>query len=87
MLMMTRLHGHAEALGGGLDDALVGLVGDEAGEVGAGDAVALEDLLGGLGHLADGELVDGLAVLVDEVLPLVDGLVRGREAASRRRAC
>src|SRR6201996_6223047 len=54
------VHGQAEALGGGFDDALVGLVGDEAGEVGAEDAVTLEDLFGGLGHLADGELVDGL---------------------------
>ena len=50
---------HAETLGGGEDDALVGLMGDKAGEVFAGDAVAGEDGLGGFGHLADSELVDG----------------------------
>ena len=34
------IEGEAEALGGGEDDALVRLVGDEAAEVGAGEAVA-----------------------------------------------
>src|SRR6202012_4502683 len=62
------LHGHAEAVRGGFDDALVGLVRDEAGEVGAKDVVALKDSLGGFGHLADSEFVDGLTVLRDEVL-------------------
>ena len=42
-------------------------MGDEAGEILASDAVAKEDGFGGLGHFADGELVDGAAVLVDEV--------------------
>ena len=48
----------------------------------AGDAVAVEHGFGGFGHLADGELVDGLAVLVDEVLLVGDGLVRGGEEAA-----
>ena len=77
------VEGEAEALGGGEDDALVGLVGDEAAEVGTGEAVAGEDCFGDLGHLADGELVDGLTVLVDEVLLGVDGGVAGgKEAAA-----
>ena len=65
---------HAETLGGGQNDALVGLVRDEAGEVFAGDAVAGEDGLGGFGHLAHGKLVDCRAVLVDVVLLGGDGL-------------
>src|SRR6185437_883951 len=33
----------------------------------------------GFSHLADGKLVDGLTVLIDEVLALVDSLMRGGE--------
>ncbi len=44
-----------------------------------------EQGFGDFGHLADGELVDGLAVLVDEVLLGVDRGVGGREAAAAGR--
>ena len=58
---------------------------DEASEIVAGDAVALEQGLGGLDHFAHGKFVHGLAVLMDVVHLLVDGVVRGRmEAATGR---
>ena len=57
-------------------------MGDEAAEIGSSDAVVREESFGDLGHLADGELVDSLAVLVDEVLLGVHGGVGGGEAAS-----
>ena len=45
-------------------------------------AVAGEDGLGGFDHFADGEFVDGLAVLMDVVHLLVDGFVGGRMQAA-----
>ena len=56
--------GHPDALGGRHDDAAVGLMGDEEVEVLAGEVVAFEQTLADLSGVADGELVDGLAVLL-----------------------
>src|SRR6516225_6587527 len=58
-------------------------MGDEASQIRAGDSVALQQPDRRLGHLAHGEFIDGLPVLVDVVHLGVDGLVGWRiEAAA-----
>ena len=76
------LRRHAEAVCGGGDDALIGLVRDETSEIGASDSVAFEDPFGGLGHFAHGIFVDGLPVLVDVVHFFSDCFGGGRIEAS-----
>ena len=93
-LMTTCRRAQPEPIGGGLDDPAVGLVRDVQVDVGAGEAVALEHAQRDLLALLDRELEHRLAVLLDEVQPLVDRLVRGRQpaaagrhAAAPRRPC
>ena len=81
---MTRSAGHPEAIGGRGNDALVGLVRNEAAKIRAGHAIALQQLARGLRHLAHGKLVDRLSILVDVVHLLVDGLVASADSGCRR---
>ena len=60
---MTTVLGQLQLLGELVDDAHVGLVRDEGGEVVGGDAGGLEGLLGDLGHLPDRPAEDRLALL------------------------
>ncbi len=76
------LHRDADALGGGGDDAQVGLVRHEKAEVLARQLVALQDLGAHVGHAHDGLFEDALAVLVQVVHPRVErGVGGGVEAA------
>src|SRR3954462_10481113 len=76
------LHGirQSDLLGELVDDAHVGLVRDEGGQVGGGDPGGLERLLGDLGHLPDGPAEDGLTVLAHRRpgLDLVEVLLERR---------
>jgi trehalose synthase len=72
----------AEAVGGGLDDAAVGLVRHEQAHVPRGQTVVVEHAPGDLLGLAHGELEHGGAVLLHVVQPLIDRLVRGRPEAA-----
>ena len=76
------LHGDFEAGGHGLDDAYVGLVGHDVGDVLARESVALADLGGEVTHVGDGELVDGAPLLVYVVHTVVNGEVGGRAHAA-----
>ena len=59
--------GEAEAVGDGGDDAGVGLVGDDHGDVGLGEAGHFEGLLAGLTHAGDGVFEGFTAFHVDGV--------------------
>src|SRR5581483_1478127 len=72
----------AEAVGGRSDNASVGLMWDEGGNVGAFEAVSLKKLFADLGLLANCNFEDRLPVLVDVVHLLIDGLVRRRIQAA-----
>ena len=72
----------AEAVGGGLDDAAVGLVRHEEAHVLRLHAVLVEHAARDLLGLADGELEHGGAVLLHVVQALLDGLARGRPEAA-----
>ena len=82
---MTLSGGRPEPFCGGFDDAAVGLMRDVEIEVGARQAVALEHPQRDLLALLDRELEDGLPVLLHEVQPLVDRLVRRRPPAAAGR--
>ena len=68
--------GDAEALRGGLDDPLVGLVRHEQIEIGPRDAVAVHQAPTHFLVLAHGEDEHALPVLMDVMQALVDRLVR-----------
>src|SRR5262249_50411613 len=58
----------AQPLGHRLDDAPVGLMRDQPGEIGGRHVVALQDFLGHFGHADDGGLVHSRPIL-HEVVP------------------
>ena len=58
--------GEAEALADGLDDADVGLVGDDEVDVGGGEAGAGDGVFAGFAGVFDGGFEDFLAHHVDE---------------------
>ena len=63
------------ALPGRCDNAQVGLMGNEIGDVVGRQLVALHDLYRYVGHVAYGIFEDGFTVLIDEVHVFVDGFV------------
>ena len=60
------VHRHLHRLGDGLDDAHVGLVGDEPVDVGGAEPRVRDRLGGDAGHVADGVLEDRVAVHLQE---------------------
>ena len=69
------LHRHLQAIGGGGDDALVGLMGDEAIHVSAGEIVALQHALGHLRHFLHRILEYLLSILMNIMHLIVDCFV------------
>jgi hypothetical protein len=76
------LERQAQAFGGSRDDPPIGLMGDEAIYVVAGQAMFGQDFFRHLGHFFDRVLEDILSVLVDDVHFLVHGFVRRRMQAA-----
>jgi hypothetical protein len=69
--MNTLLQRQIEPVGDGADDAGIGLMRDDEGDVGGGQAGHFERLLRGFQHAGDGVL-EGLAAFhVDGVRPLI----------------
>ena len=66
----------SDCLGGG-EDALVGLMGDDAAQVADGQAGLGEGFMGGLGHAANRQLEDFVAAHADEVGLIGDRFRRG----------
>src|SRR5690606_15453514 len=72
------------ALGRGVDDSLVCLVGYKPGDIVGCEVVAFGNLCSCLCHVGDGEFENGGTFLIHVMLTLGHGLGRSRETASSR---
>src|SRR5262249_25577438 len=75
----------AEAIGGGGDNALVGLMRNKSSDVTSLQPIALQKFLAEFRLLTNGKLENRLAILMDVMHFLLDRLVRGRVQASSPR--